>query len=157
MVVDVGKIKGQVSVELLIILGFFMIILIPLIVFAFDTLTKENWKISLQRDRDVLKGLATSANELVMIGKNNSAKYTAYFSSGVKNLTSIGNVLILKEEIPYIGEIDQVVILERNITLKHFECNGVCVLKETNTMDVKGLNVFKLTYDGKKIIITKEE
>jgi uncharacterized protein (UPF0333 family) len=161
VVIDVERIRGQASVELLIILGFFMIVLIPIIIFAFNVSIKENWKISLQRDRDALTGLAKSANDLVAIGKDNSAVYTVYFSSSVKNLTSIKNVLILKEEIPEVGDIDQVVILDKEIVLGDYICNNnICEYKEVNAIDakgLKGLNNFELIYSGykNKIVIKR--
>jgi len=154
--------KGQVSVELLIILGTFMLILLPIIIFAFSVSVKENWKISLQRDRDTLLGLAKSADQLVTIGKDNSAHYTAYFSSQAKNLTHMENILILKEEVPGIDEvIDQVVILNKGIVLKYWNCtteggSETCTLTETNSFSIRGLSEFNLNYNGEKIVIIKE-
>lgn len=151
--IDVETIKGQVSFEFLIVVCFFIVISLPIIIFAFNIMSEENWKVSAARNVDSLKVIATSANKLITLGEGSSTYVTVYFSTSVKKLASSGRALYIVEETPA-GEIEQVIILDEKIKLSYYDETGS--MKEGDISDVKGLQNFKISYQGGFLKIIKE-
>lgn len=102
--------KAQVSLEMLLIVTFLFVTLIPLVLYMYNIFSKESWKVDIQQSQSVIANLVDYSNKLTAGGEYASATILLYFPSKVKNLTTVGRAIIITSDIPQLGVIDQVAL-----------------------------------------------
>lgn len=78
--------KGQVSVELLVVIGFIIVLFIPLIIFVYFKTAQLNADIGGMQSRLLVSKLAFISNSLGYMGDANSLKVEFLLPEGVKSL-----------------------------------------------------------------------
>ena len=101
------KIKGQVSVEILSIVGFVLFLFIPLILVSLSKANEIEWNSVMEKETYVLRELTTSAESVFTSSDGTSIKKTIFFPDSVVSLRSetlesgsdfYGSYLILEDK-----------------------------------------------------------
>lgn len=141
-----GQVLGQVSLEMLLIVGFLLMIIVPIIALAYSAIYGETWRLDVKQSDTVAQSIVSAANKLEFAGEGASMQYTVYLPSRVKKVKVAANrVLVLVVDTPHFGEIDQVAIADVNITL-------VPPVWE----DVQGTQVLLMNYSKGTVRITRQ-
>ena len=116
---DVKNIRGQITLELLIISSFLLIILIPTLIYIFSVLSRESWKVDSQQAYATLTKIISISNKLSILGEGSRTSETVYLSSSVKsiNVSNDKKELFIVLEPAVVGRMEVVAISNVNITL----------------------------------------
>lgn len=146
--------RGQVSTEMLIVIAFFLLIMIPVVGIALSAAYSETWRLDVRQSDTVVKAITNAADKLKVAGEGATMQYTAYFPSRVKELKTKtspitgNNVLTVIIETPQFGDIEQVAVADVNITLAGNQNQW----KEDN---IRGVQVLSLKYSKGNVTISK--
>jgi len=117
--------KGQVSLEMLLIVTFLMMTLIPLIAYMYNIFSEDIWKVDIQQAQSVVEKIAEYSDKLSMGGEGASTQFIVYFPSKVKNFTTVGRAIIISTETPSLGQIDQVAITKGSVNSSLVSWEGI--------------------------------
>lgn len=138
--------KGQVSLELLLIVGFLLVIMVPIIAIAYSAIYSETWRLDVRQSDTVAKSIADAADKLELAGEGASMQYRVYLPSRVKEVkVAAGRVLVFVVETPQLGDIEQVALADVNITLD----------PAVQWKDVQGTQVLLMSYSKGNVRITR--
>lgn len=112
-------IKGQVTLELLIVSSFLLIILIPTLIYILSVLSAESWKTDSQQAYATLTKIISISNKIAILGEGSSTSETVYLPSSVKsiNVSNNNKEMFIILEPGNIGKIEVVAYSNVNITL----------------------------------------
>jgi len=102
--------RGQASLELLLIVGFLFITLIPLVMYMYNVLSEDVWQVDVQQSQSLVNKLAESAEKVAAGGDNATTELFLYFPTNVRNFTIFDRAIIISTEVPRLGIIDQVAV-----------------------------------------------
>ena len=119
--------KGQVALEMLLIIIFLFITLLPLVFYMYSILTEEAWRVDIQHIQSVAVKIVEYADKLSAGGDGATTQISLYFPSKVINVTTNGTILAISAEVPILGVIDQVAIAKQPLVLLPDEAawNGI--------------------------------
>ncbi len=80
------KIKGQVSVEILSIVGFVLFLFIPLILISLSKANEIEWNSVMEKETHVLREMTTSAESVFTSSDETSIKRNIFFPDSVTGL-----------------------------------------------------------------------
>ena len=110
-----GTGSGQVSLELLLIVTFMFITLVPLVYYIYNIVSEDSWKIEIQQTQTIVNKIVEYADKLPAGGEGATVEATLYFPSGVINFSTYNTVVVVTTEIPKLGAIDQVALAKEPI------------------------------------------
>jgi len=110
-----GTSSGQMSLELLLIVTFMFITLVPLVYYIYNIVSEDSWKIEIQQTQTVVGKIVEYSDKLPMGGEGSTIEATLYFPSSVVNFTTYGNVIVLTTDVPRLGIIDQVALAQEPV------------------------------------------
>ena len=110
-----GTGSGQVSLELLLIVTFMFVTLVPLIYFIYNIISDDAWKIEIQQTQTIVGKIVEYSDKLPMGGEGATIEAMLYFPSGVINFTTYNHVIVVTTDIPRLGIIDQVALAKEPV------------------------------------------
>lgn len=110
-----GQGSGQVSLELLLIVTFMFVTLVPIVYFIYNLVSEDSWKIEIQQTQTIVGKITEYADKLPMGGEGSTIETTLYFPSSVVNFSTYNNVVVVTANIPALGIIDQVALAKEPI------------------------------------------
>ena len=110
-----GTGSGQVSLELLLIVTFMFVTLVPLIYFIYNIISEDAWKIEIQQTQTIVSKIVEYSDKLPMGGEGSTTEAMLYFPSNVINLSTYNNVVVVTTNVPRLGIIDQVALAKEPV------------------------------------------
>ena len=80
--------RGQVSMESLLMVGFLLLLLIPILGYTLGMLSSESWKLDAQQANVAAKRIASIANRLSLGGEGTFSTETVFIPSSIINITT---------------------------------------------------------------------
>ncbi|MCX8202560.1 MAG: hypothetical protein N3G74_02015 [Candidatus Micrarchaeota archaeon] len=85
---DLRYVKGQIMLEMLIIVSFLLLILIPTVIYILSVLSTESWKTDSNQAYSTLTKIVSVSNKLSMLGNGSSSTETMFLPSSVQRLNT---------------------------------------------------------------------
>jgi hypothetical protein len=136
---------GQVSVELLVVIAFIMMVLVPILAIGYNALYGETWRLDVSQSGNVATAIVKIANNLAITGEGSSTTFTAYLPSRIREIKSAGREITFVVDTPNLGYVDQVAVADVNIVLD----------PAVNWESITGTFVLTLRYANGRVFITQ--
>jgi hypothetical protein len=108
---------GQAATEMLLIIGFLFLLLIPLLTYVFGILSNDSWKMDSEQARAMALRLTNVANKIALAGEGTSTAESVFVPSSVKEIQAINNTLIFKVGTKELGTIDELAVADVPLVL----------------------------------------
>jgi len=142
-----NRLAGQISVELLVVIGFLMLVLIPILSIGYNAIYGETWRLDVRQSGTVATAIVTAANHLALAGEGSTTTYTVYLPSRVRELKTNNKELTITVDTPQLGLVDQVAVADVKLQLD----------PAYNWEDTTGTYLLKLSYVNGRVFITRFE
>ena len=117
MTLQKDYLKGQVSLEMLLIITFLFMTLLPLVFYMYTIFTEEAWRVDIQHIQSVAVKIVEYSDKISSGGEGAAAQISLYFPSKVRNISTNNTVFSISAEVPVLGVIDQVAIAKQPLVL----------------------------------------
>ena len=140
--------KGQIMLEMLIIVSFLLIILIPTIIYILSVLSTESWKTDANQAYSTLTKIVSISNKLAMFGNGSTTSEHIFLPSSVKriNVSSHSSELFITLAGPKYVDMDIVVPTEVEIQLNSSQ----------DWTNVRGTQAFRFVVENGIVTISKK-
>jgi hypothetical protein len=136
--------RAQVSLEMLMMIIFLFITMVPLIYYMYAIFAEQAWKVDIQQANAVINKIVEYSDKLAAGGEGSVWQISLYFPSKVKNITASGGMIALSMDVPNLGIIDQVAIAKEPIVL-----GG----NPADWNDIGGMQLIKMNYSRGNITL----
>jgi len=137
--------RGQVSMESLLMIGFLLLLLIPILGYTLGMLANESWKLDAQQASVAVNRIASIANRLVMGGEGTFSTETVFIPSSVMNITTHGKEITFFIDAKEMGIIEQSAVADVPLALN---------LVDSNWTNIHGMNILIMNVTRQNGIIT---
>jgi uncharacterized protein (UPF0333 family) len=137
--------RGQVSMESLLMIGFLLLLLIPILGYTLGMLANESWKLDAQQANVAVNRIASIANRLAMGGEGTFSTETVYIPSSVMNITTQGKEITFLIDAKEMGIIEQSAVAEVPLYLN----------PASNWTNIHGMNIILMNVSGGNVTLTK--
>jgi len=140
--------RGQVAVEMLIIVSFLIMLLLPIIMAVFNVFSTETWKLDVEKTDAVAQTISETADRLVISGEGSISSVSIFIPSRVKKIEVKNNAIIFLIDLPELGTIDVVELLNNDI---NFQLVG----PTKDWEEISGMQNIMLNYSDGVIYLSK--
>ena len=137
--------RGQVSMESLLMIGFLLLLLIPILGYTLGMLANESWKLDVQQASVATRRITAIANRLAMGGEGTFSTETVFIPSSVTNITTQDNEITFFIDAKELGVIEESAIAD-----VHLDLNPA-----SNWTNIHGMNVILMNVSGGRVLLTK--
>ena len=137
--------RGQVSMESLLMIGFLLLLLVPILGYTLGMLANESWKLDAQQASVAVNRIASIANRLAMGGEGTFSTETVFIPSSVLNITTHGKEITFFIDAKEMGMIEQSAVAEVPLNLN----------PASNWSNIHGMNIIRMNVSGGSVILTK--
>jgi len=136
--------RGQVSMESLLMIGFLLLLLIPILGYTLGMLANESWKLDAQQASVAVNRIASIANRLAMGGEGTFSTETVFIPSSVINITTQGKEITFFIDAKEMGTIEQSAVAEVPL-----------ILGSGDWQNIHGMNIILMNVSGGNVTLTK--
>ncbi|VVB73383.1 Uncharacterised protein [uncultured archaeon] len=140
-----GSYSGQVSMESLLMIGFLLLLLIPVLGYTLGMLANESWKLDAQQANVAVKRIASIANRLSMGGEGTFSTETVFIPSSVRSIWTSGNEITMVVDAKALGLIEQSAVADVPLALN----------PDSNWTNINGMNIILMNVSGGRVLLTK--
>lgn len=112
-----NRVKGQVALETLIVVGFLFIFLIPLTVYVSQIFASDAWKLDAQQASAAVRRIVSISNKLSIGGEGSSATENIFLPTSVDSIQAVNRSLTIKLDARHLGIIDQTAVADVELEL----------------------------------------
>jgi uncharacterized protein (UPF0333 family) len=140
-----GCSRGQVSMESLLMIGFLLLLLIPIFGYTLGMLANESWKLDVQQASVATKRITAIANRLAMGGEGTFSTETVFIPSSVTNITTQDKEITIFIDAKELGVIEQSAVADVPLYLN----------PASNWTNIHGMNIILMNVSGGNVTLTK--
>jgi len=137
--------RGQVSMESLLMIGFLLLLLIPILGYTLGMLANESWKLDVQQASVATRRITAIANRLAMGGEGTFSTETVFIPSSVTNIATQDNEITFFIDAKELGVIEQSAIADVPLYLN----------PASNWTNIHGMNIILMNVSGGNVTLTK--
>jgi len=137
--------RGQASLESLLIVGFLLVLLIPIIAYALGLLSSGAWKLDAEQASVAATRIASIASRLALGGPGTFSTETVFLPSSVVNVTTNGREITFFIDARELGIVEESAVSDVNLTLN----------SASNWTAIRGMNIIMMNVTNGGVMLTK--
>ena len=140
-----GSSRGQISLESMLIVGFLLVLLIPIVAYVLGALSGDAWQLDAQQANVAATRIASIASRLAMGGPGTFSTETVFLPSSIMEVSVNGNEITFVVDAKSFGLIDEVAVSDVPLILN----------PDSNWTRVRGMNVIMMNVTDGGVMLTK--
>jgi uncharacterized protein (UPF0333 family) len=137
--------RGQVSMESLLMIGFLLLLLIPILGYTLGMLANESWKLDAEQASVATRRIVSIANRLAMGGEGTFSTETVFIPSSVMRIATQDNEITFFVDAKALGVVEESAVADVPLGLN----------PDSNWTNIHGMNVILMNVSGGRVLLTK--